>query len=166
MKIQLKSGISFDTEPDITILIGANSARIDEILRDIKNEYENVIFRKDLIVIDEDDLRVSPTLIDNNHWKVALFYCPDAYIHFWKFHKIYEILKVASQNKKIILTTFNPIFLNFFETRMVRVVGRFQGVFECKPIMCDKRFEKALEAYDGDLGELWYTNHFGGNPHK
>jgi predicted ATPase len=26
------------------------------------------------------------------------------------------------------------------------------------------RFQKALEAYDGDLGELWFTNVFGGNP--
>ena len=26
------------------------------------------------------------------------------------------------------------------------------------------RFQKALEAYDGALGELWFTNVFGGNP--
>lgn len=26
------------------------------------------------------------------------------------------------------------------------------------------RFQKAMEAYDNALGELWFTNIFGGNP--
>ncbi|MDM8531323.1 hypothetical protein QUF63_09125 [Anaerolineales bacterium HSG25] len=26
------------------------------------------------------------------------------------------------------------------------------------------RFQATLDAYDGELGELWFTNLFGGNP--
>jgi len=168
MQIKLSSGVEFELEPDITVLVGASSMNMYGLLHRMA-ELPDVLFDDNVIVADGDELRVRPIFVDKNRWQIAVLHCPDAYIHPWRFHKLFEILQVASQHKRILLTTFSPLFLNLFEPRMVRVVERVLGsdVPQIKPIEHQSlRFRLAMEAFDGALGELWYTNHFGGNPAK
>jgi len=149
-------------EPDITIFVGANSALNYGFMYDVSCELRHSIFSTTLISVDEDDLRVDAVLIDKNKHQAAIFYCPDAFIHPHLFPKLFEILKIVSLNKQVVLATYNPIFLNYFESRMVRVVKRVKGILTINSIEQTAHFLAAM----GGLGELWYTNHFGGNPFR
>jgi len=155
-----------DLETDITVFVGANSAKLTYLLLDISCELRQAIYSTSVITVDEDDLRVDKILINKNKHQAAIFHCPDAFIHPYLFPKLYEILKTVSLNKQVIVATYNPIFLNYFEPRMVRVVERNKGVLSINSIEQTAHFLAAMEAFDGSLGELWYTNHFGGNPFR
>lgn len=93
-------------------------------------------------------------------------------IHPWLLHKVIELLKIVSvegitgQPVQILITTHSPIILNYVEPHQVRAVELdSDGKTQVHNLPTDSvRFQKALEAYDGELGELWFTNVFGGNP--
>jgi len=93
-------------------------------------------------------------------------------IHPWLLHKVIELLKIVSvegitgQPVQILITTHSPIILNYVEPHQVRAVELdSEGKTQVHNLPTDSvRFQKALEAYDGELGELWFTNTFGGNP--
>jgi len=178
MKIELQIGIQFELEPDITVLIGAGSMRLYGLLQQIA-QLPDVLFADKAITTDGDELRVKPILVDKNRWQVALFHCPETYIHPWRYHKLFEILQGASQHKRILLTTYSPLFLNRFEPRMVRVVEHkkadsgvyvphFKAPLVIRPIDCAKvnGMLNALDGgiLDGGLGELWFRDYLGGNP--
>lgn len=93
-------------------------------------------------------------------------------VHPWLLHKMIELLKLVSTEGingkpvQVLITTHSPVLLDYVEPKQVRAVeldneGKTQ-VHEL-PIE-SKAFQKALDAYDGALGELWFTNVFGGNP--
>ncbi len=93
-------------------------------------------------------------------------------IHPWLLHKIVELLKIVSTEGitgnpvQVLITTHSPVLLNYVEPHQVRAVELdSEGKTQVHNLPVDSiRFQKALEAYDGDLGELWFTNVFGGNP--
>lgn len=93
-------------------------------------------------------------------------------VHPWLLHKMMELLKVVSTEGitgkpvQVLITTHSPVLLNYVEPHQVRAVELdHEGKTKIHPLPTEStRFQKALEAYDGALGELWFTNVFGGNP--
>ncbi|MDF5724139.1 MAG: ATP-binding protein [Rhizonema sp. PD37] len=93
-------------------------------------------------------------------------------VHPWLLHKMIELLKIVSTEGitgkpvQVLITTHSPILLNYVEPYQVRAVELDnEGKTQVHTLPTDSvRFQKALEAYDGELGELWFTNVFGGNP--
>ncbi|MDZ8082098.1 MAG: AAA family ATPase [Nostoc sp. DcaGUA01] len=93
-------------------------------------------------------------------------------VHPWLLHKMIELLKIISAEGitgkpvQVLITTHSPVLLNYVEPHQVRAVELDQeGKTQVHTLPTDSvRFQKALEAYDGELGELWFTNVFGGNP--
>ncbi|NMF57319.1 AAA family ATPase [Pseudanabaena yagii] len=93
-------------------------------------------------------------------------------VHPWLLHKMMELLKLVSTEGitgkpvQVLITTHSPTLLNYVEPHQVRAVELDnEGKTQVHNLPTDSvRFQKALEAYDGSLGELWFTNQFGGNP--
>lgn len=93
-------------------------------------------------------------------------------VHPWLLHKMMELLKIVSTEGiagkpvQVLITTHSPVLLNYVEPHQVRAVELDEeGKTQVHALPTDSvRFQKALEAYDGALGELWFTNVFGGNP--
>lgn len=93
-------------------------------------------------------------------------------VHPWLLHKMMELLKIVSTEGitgkpvQVLITTHSPLLLNYVEPHQVRAVELDpEGKTQVHKLPTDSvRFQKALEAYDGALGELWFTNVFGGNP--
>jgi predicted ATPase len=93
-------------------------------------------------------------------------------VHPWLLHKMMELLKLVSTEGitgkpiQVLITTHSPTLLNYVEPHQVRAVELDnEGKTQVHKLPTDSvRFQKALEAYDGSLGELWFTNQFGGNP--
>jgi predicted ATPase len=93
-------------------------------------------------------------------------------VHPWLLHKMMELLKIVSTEGitgkpvQVLITTHSPVLLNYVEPHQVRAVELDnEGKTQIHALPIDSpRFQKALEAYDGALGELWFTNVFGGNP--
>ncbi len=93
-------------------------------------------------------------------------------VHPWLLHKMMELLKIVSTEGitgnpvQVLVTTHSPVLLNYVEPHQVRAVELDnEGKTQVHTLPTDSaRFKKALEAYDGALGELWFTDVFGGNP--
>ncbi|MEH2253881.1 AAA family ATPase [Nostoc sp.] len=93
-------------------------------------------------------------------------------VHPWLLHKMIELLKIISTEGitgkpvQVLITTHSPVLLNYVKPHQVRAVELDrEGKTQVHTLPIDSlRFQKALEAYDGALGELWFTNVFGGNP--
>jgi AAA15 family ATPase/GTPase len=93
-------------------------------------------------------------------------------VHPWLLNKMMELLKIVSTEGitgkpvQVLITTHSPLLLNYVEPHQVRAVELDEeGKTQVHTLPTDSvRFQKALEAYDGSLGELWFTNIFGGNP--
>ncbi|MHC5937468.1 AAA family ATPase [Nostoc sp.] len=93
-------------------------------------------------------------------------------VHPWLLHKMMELLQIISTEGitgkpvQVLITTHSPVLLNYVEPQQVRAVELdTEGKTQIHALPIDsERFQKALEAYDGALGELWFTNVFGGNP--
>jgi predicted ATPase len=93
-------------------------------------------------------------------------------VHPWLLHKMTELLKIISTDGitgkpvQVLITTHSPLLLNYVEPHQVRAVELDnEGKTQIHALPVDsERFQKALEAYDGALGELWFSNIFGGNP--
>ncbi len=93
-------------------------------------------------------------------------------VHPWLLHKMMELLKIVSTEGitgkpvQVLITTHSPVLLNYVEPQQVRAVELDnEGKTQVHALPTDSvRFQKALEAYDGELGELWFTNVFGANP--
>ena len=93
-------------------------------------------------------------------------------VHPWLLHKMMELLKIVSTEGitgnpvQVLVTTHSPVLLNYVEPHQVRAVELDnEGKTQVHTLPTESaRFKKALEAYDGALGELWFTDVFGGNP--
>ena len=111
-------------------------------------------------------------LYDTRKPDLICFEEPENGIHPWLLNKIIELMKQASTEgitgkpTQIIITTHSPVLLNYVEPKQIRAVELDEkGATQIRSIPTEsKRFQKALEAYDGELGELWFTNIFGANP--
>jgi predicted ATPase len=93
-------------------------------------------------------------------------------VHPWLLHKMMELLKIVSTEGvtgkpvQVLITTHSPVLLNYVEPHQVRAVELDnEGKTQIHALPTETtRFQKAMEAYDGALGELWFTGIFGGNP--
>jgi len=103
---------------------------------------------------------------------IICFEEPENGVHPWLLHKMIELLTLIStegitgQPVQVLITTHSPVLLNYVKAEQVRAVeldheGKTQ--IHCLPTET-AQFQAAMEAYDGELGELWFTNLFGGNP--
>lgn len=103
---------------------------------------------------------------------IICFEEPENGIHPWLLHKMMELLKLVSTEGitgkpvQVLITTHSPVLLNYVEPHQVRAVELdHEGKTQVHALPVESaRFQKAMEAYDGALGELWFTNVFGGNP--
>jgi len=97
---------------------------------------------------------------------------PENGIHPWLLHKIIELLNRISQDGigghpvQFILTTHSIALLNYLKPEQIRAVELDEeGKTVVHKLPVDgQRFQKALDTFDGELGELWFTDMFGGNP--
>lgn len=97
---------------------------------------------------------------------------PENGIHPWLLHKIIELLNRISQDGigghpvQFILTTHSVALLNYLKPEQIRAVelDREGRTVVHKLPVDNQRFQKALDTFDGELGELWFTDMFGGNP--
>jgi len=111
-------------------------------------------------------------LYDTDSPDIICFEEPENGVHPWLLNKIMELLNQVSQEGirgkpvQILVTTHSPVLLNYVEPEQIRAVELDEeGKTQVKALPTDSvRFQKALEAYDNELGELWFTNIFGGNP--
>lgn len=111
-------------------------------------------------------------LYDIDSPDIICFEEPENGVHPWLLNKIMELLTQVSQEGirgkpvQILITTHSPVLLNYVEPEQIRAVELDgEGKTQVKALPTDSvRFQKALEAYDGELGELWFTDIFGGNP--
>jgi predicted ATPase len=112
------------------------------------------------------------TLYQENTPSIICFEEIENGVHPWLLHKMMELLKIVSTEGvtgkpvQVLITTHSPVLLNYVEPHQVRAVELDnEGKTQVHNLPTDSvRFQKALEAYDGSLGELWFTNQFGGNP--
>jgi len=103
---------------------------------------------------------------------IICFEEPENGVHPWLLSKMMELLKlvategITGKPVQVLITTHSPVLLNYVEPQQVRAVELDnEGKTQIHPLPVDSaRFQKAMEAYDGALGELWFTNIFGGNP--
>ena len=97
---------------------------------------------------------------------------PENGVHPWLLNKIMQLLAqvstagISGKPTQIIITTHSPVLLNYVQPEQIRAVELNEsGATQIRSLPTDtKRFQAALDAYDGELGELWFTNIFGGNP--
>lgn len=97
---------------------------------------------------------------------------PENGIHPWLLHKMMEILQkiakegIGGQPVQVLITTHSPTLLNYVEPKQVRVVELDkEGKTLIHPLpLEDKSLQNAMEAYENQIGELWFTNVIGGNP--
>jgi hypothetical protein len=81
-----------------------------------------------------------------------------------------HVVKGLFQNSKfnhlnIIITTNSPTLLNMLEPAQIAVATIENGLIALNPIMLDAEpFKSLYDAYEGNLGDMWYVNAFGGNP--
>ncbi len=93
-------------------------------------------------------------------------------VHPWLLHKMMELLKMISTEGingkpvQVLITTHSPVLLNYVEPKQVRAVELDkEGKTQVHNLPIEsKAFQNSLDAYDNALGELWFTNVFGGNP--
>jgi predicted ATPase len=96
-----------------------------------------------LVVIEEPDTALNPGVLRN-------------------FVEQLRYFTTGEHPRQVILTTHNPVFLDYFEPEEVRVVTRDEkGYTSVQPIP-DSIKENWLDEYG--LGEVWRTNSFGGLP--
>jgi predicted ATPase len=111
-------------------------------------------------------------IYQNDTPDIICFEEPENGVHPWLLHKMMELLKIVSTEGvtgkpvQVLITTHSPVLLNYVEPHQVRAVELdSEGKTQVHALPVDSaRFQKAMEAYDGELGELWFTGMFGGNP--
>ncbi len=90
-------------------------------------------------------------------------------LHPWLLSRLVEILQrvtsegVADHRAQVIVTTHSPVMLDYFEPHQVRAVEfDTEGKTRMHALPTQvSRLQAALEAYDNELGEMWFTNLFG-----
>ncbi|MFT5195774.1 MAG: putative ATPase [Candidatus Promineifilaceae bacterium] len=103
---------------------------------------------------------------------ILCFEEPENGVHPWLLHKMVELLKQISvegidgQPVQIIITTHSPVLLNYVEPHEIKAFELDEeGATQINSLPTDsKKFELAMEAYDGELGSLWFSNAIGANP--
>lgn len=111
-------------------------------------------------------------LYNRDNPQIICFEEPENGVHPWLLHKMMELLNLVSTEGiggkpvQVLITTHSPVLLNYVKPEQVRVVELDkEGKTQVHKLPTDSvRFRKAMEAYDHEVGELWFTNVIGGNP--
>ena len=72
-----------------------------------------------------------------------------------------SLIKAASVDSQIIITTQSPILLDHFEPEEILVANRIESATKLERLDAAK-LEAWLDEYS--LGQLWEKNEFGGRP--
>ena len=186
LNILLSNRKSFDELEERFILLIPNIKRIVLLLHNDDSPFPNDYFTLELIdkysdhqipstEISDGTLRILGFLTALYQKETPSIICFEELengVHPWLLHKMMELLKIISTEGingkpvQVLITTHSPLLLNYVEPYQVRAVELDgEGKTQVHKLPIDSvRFQKALEAYDGELGELWFTNVFGGNP--
>jgi predicted ATPase len=123
--------------------ISAGTARLAAILTAVHALDMRYRELPGLIIIEEPDTALNPGLLRNF---------------------VEQLRNYASGEypRQFILTTHNPSFLNYFQPEEVRVVERDERGYTTVHPIPDHVRDIWLDEYD--LGEVWFTNSFGGLP--
>ncbi len=103
---------------------------------------------------------------------ILCFEEPENGVHPWLLHKMIDLLNlIATEGMggkpvQVLITTHSPVLLNYVKPEQIRVVELDrEGKTQVYGLPKDStRFRRAMDAYDQAMGELWFTNLFGGNP--
>ncbi len=103
---------------------------------------------------------------------IVCFEEPENGIHPWLLRKMMEILNsvategITGKAVQVLISTHSPVLLNYVKPEQVRAVEiNNEGKTQVFALSTESaRFQAAMESYDGELGELWFTNLFGVNP--
>jgi len=103
---------------------------------------------------------------------IICFEEPENGVHPWLLHKMMALLNtvasegISGQPVQILITTHSPVLLNYVKPEQVRVVELDdEGKTQIHPLpTTSPHLQAAMEAYENQVGELWFTNIFGGNP--
>ena len=111
-------------------------------------------------------------IYENQEQRIICFEEPENGIHPWLLHKLVDLLTTVTTEGvrgapvQVLMTTHSPAFLNLVKPEQVRAVELdHEGKTKVHSLpVGEARFQKALETFEGDLGELWFVDMFGGNP--
>jgi predicted ATPase len=103
---------------------------------------------------------------------ILCFEEPENGVHPWLLHKMVELLTlvttegIVGKPVQVLITTHSPVLLNYVKPEQVRAVELDkEGKTQIHNLPTDSaRFQAAMKAYNNALGELWFSNLFGGNP--
>lgn len=103
---------------------------------------------------------------------IVCFEEPENGIHPWLLHKIVELLErvstegIAGEKVQVIITTHSVQLLNYVKPEQIRAVELDdEGATRIHALPTDSfKFEAAMEAYDHEVGAMWFTDIIGGNP--
>jgi predicted ATPase len=103
---------------------------------------------------------------------ILCFEEPENGVHPWLLHKMVELLNlvttegIVGKPVQVLITTHSPVLLNYVKPEQVRAVELDkEGKTQIHNLPTDSaRFQAAMKAYNNALGELWFSNLFGGNP--
>jgi predicted ATPase len=159
--------------PNISRIILDRQQPNNQILLCLKDKYSNhTIPASD---ISDGTLRLLAfltALYENQERQIVCFEEPENGIHPWLLHKLVDLLTIVTTQgvygtpTQVLITTHSPAFLNLVKPEQVRAVELdHEGKTKVHSLpVGGARFQKALETFEGDLGELWFVDMFGGNP--
>lgn len=104
--------------------------------------------------------------------KIICFEEPENGVHPWLLSQLVQLAndatdgKIAKRKFQFVITTHSPILVNYLKPEQVRAVELDRdGKTLVHELPSDNlRFVKALEAFEGELGEMWFTDIYGANP--
>ncbi len=159
----------------LTVFIGANGVGKVDLFYKLAATHNGVIVcnMKDI------DLAGSPSVARDSlselygtlPFSTICFQEPERGVHPWLMHKIMSGFEQMTKGGylppvQVLLSTYSPMILNLIDPEQVRVVElNGNGGSAVRSLPLDSAyFQAALKAFNGDLGEMWFTNVFGGNP--
>jgi len=86
---------------------------------------------------------------------------PELGLHPYAITMLASLIKAASVDNQIVISTQSPILLDHFEPEDILVANRIDGATQLERLD-SKKLEHWLEDYS--LGQLWEKNEFGGRP--
>lgn len=159
--------------PNISRIVLDRQQSNNQFLLFLKDKYSNHLIPA--TDISDGTLRLLAfltALYENEERQILCFEEPENGIHPWLLNKLVDLLTTVTTHgvggapAQVLITTHSPALLNLVKPEQVRAVELdHEGKTRVHSLpVGEPRFQKALETFEGDLGELWFVDMFGGNP--
>ncbi|MGH7595770.1 MAG: AAA family ATPase [bacterium] len=93
---------------------------------------------------------------------LACFEEPENYIHPALLTVIADVIKYASAENQVLISTHSPYHLDFFSPENLIIVEKKKGQTQFRFVNNKKSLKEALRVLG--LGEIWYSGQLGGTP--